>query len=373
MFTTGSKFLFGISVGALAAWLVYGVTTGSWPMLIVYLLDLFSTSAPTQPVGVGAEVLFWLMLVAAFLGGIVVYTRDNEPLPWKEPLPLAHRRRSTTSPAAWPVLAAFGAGLVTIGLVSNAWLTVLGALVMLGMLVEWTVQAWSDRASDDPAYNASIRGRLMHPLEFPILAVAVVGFVVFFFSRIMLAIPKLSAVWLFIGVSTVVLAVAVFFGYRKTHSRQMTAGALVLGALAVLGFGVVGIAQGQREFEKEEVEGILTEESTRTVSDQANVFARIVFDDGAMTPTEIQMPRSLNATLLFENRDPGVRALVVHGGVETVTVDGVETEQDVEWATGQVTNGSAATVFVIFPVPGEYEYEVVSEEGVEATGVIVVL
>jgi len=32
------------------------------------------------------------------------------------------------------------------------------------------VQSWSERASADSAYNAGLRKRLLHPLEFPILA-----------------------------------------------------------------------------------------------------------------------------------------------------------------------------------------------------------
>jgi hypothetical protein len=371
MFTTGSKFLFGVSVGALVAWIVYGITTGSWPMAVVYLLFIMAGVDLDQPAGVGPEVLFWLSLATAFLGGIVVYTRDNEPLPWAAAVARPPRKRSTTSPAAWPVLTAFGLGLIALGIVENALLTILGVSVLLAMAVEWVVQSWSDRASDDPTYNASIRGRLMHPFEFPLLAAAVIGFIVFFFSRIMLAVPKMGAVWLFVGVATVVLLVAVYFGYRRP-SRQTIAGALVLGGVAVLALGVVGIAQGPREFHEEEVEGIETEDSTENVSDRSSVFATLVFDDGTLTPAELQIPRSLNATLIFENNDPGIRALIVHGGVETVTTDGVETERDIEWVTGQVDEGQQGSVFVIFGEPGEYEYEVVGEDGVEASGVIVV-
>jgi hypothetical protein len=86
------------------------------------------------------------------------------------------------------------------------------------------------------------------------------------------------------------------------------------------------------------------------------------------------VPRSLNATLIFENNDPGTRALVVLGGTETVTDEnGVEVERDIEWSTGPVGEDFQGSVFVKFAEPGEYEYEVVGEGGVEATGVIVVL
>jgi hypothetical protein len=378
MFTTGSKFFFGLAVAATVAWVVYGITTESWPMLLYYGINILLPDgwvSLSSPSGTAPEVLFWLSAAGAFLGGIVVATRDNEPLPWAAPVERAHRTRSTTSPAAWPALAAFGVGMVVLGLASSVWFAVLGGCVLGAMLVEWVVQAWSDQASDDPGYNATLRGRLMHPFEFPLLAVAIVGFIVFFFSRIMLAVDKVSAVWLFIGLSTVVLVVAVYFGYRKRPaSRQAASGALVVGAVAVLVLGVIGINQGQREIEKHGSEELEAEDATEDVSDKASVFATLVFSDGVLEPTELQMPRSLNATLVFENEDPGDRRLVVLGGVETVTDEnGVEVERDVEWSTGPVGEGLEGSVFVKFDEAGEYEFEVVGEEGVEATGVIRVL
>ena len=44
---------------------------------------------------------------------------------------------------------------------------VFGIIALLATTVEWMVQAWSERASADSSYNASLRGRLAHPLELP--------------------------------------------------------------------------------------------------------------------------------------------------------------------------------------------------------------
>jgi hypothetical protein len=378
MFTTGSKFFFGLAVVAALGWIVYGFTTGSWPMLLYFGVNLMlpdgwvNLSAPS---GTAPEVLFWLMLAGVFLGGVTIATRDNEPLPWAAPAARPPRRRSTTTPAAWPLIAAFGVGFVALGLVSNVWYAVLGAVVLLAMLLEWMVQAWSDRASDDPGYNASLRGKLMHPLEFPVLAVAAVGFIVYFFSRIMLAVPKMGAVWLFIGIASVILIVAVVFGYRKAPaSRTAASGALVFGAVAVMVLGIIGINQGQRELEKHDAAEVKAEDANEVVADRASIFATLTFDNGELSPTELQMPRSLPATLLFENNDPGIRELVVHGGTETTTdANGTAVQRDVEWTTGQVDEGFEGAVFVKFGIPGEYDYEVLGEDGsVEAKGVILV-
>lgn len=378
MFTTGSKFLFGLALLATIGWVVYGFSTESWPMLLFYLVNLLLPDGwvtLSSPTGTAPEVLFWASLAGLFLGGITMAIRDNEPLPWAAPVARAPRRRSTTTSSAWPVLTAFGVALVAIGLVSNTWYAVLGAVVILAMAVEWMVQAWADRASDDPAYNASLRSRLMQPIEFPVLAVVVIGFIVFFFSRIMLSIPKMGAVWLFVGLASVILVVAVILGYRKTPaSKQAASGALVVGAIAVMVLGVVGINQGQRELHHESVEELKPEDANQDVSDVASVFAILTFSNGQLDTTELHMPRSLPATLVFENHDSGVRELVVHGGTETTTDEqGTEVQRDVEWRSGPVENDKEGSVIVKFTLPGEYDYEVVAEDGgQEAKGVIVV-
>src|SRR5207244_3133594 len=103
-------------------------------------------------------------------------------------------RGPRVSPSVWPIIGAFGAGLIVIGLVYDRRWFIGGLLVLVATTVEWAVQAWSDRASDDPEYNARARARVMHPLEFPIFGALAVGLVIFGFSRVMLAIPKNAAV-----------------------------------------------------------------------------------------------------------------------------------------------------------------------------------
>jgi len=51
-------------------------------------------------------------------------------------------------------------------------------------------RAWSERASADPHYNAAVRKRILHPLEFPVLGAVVLAIVIYSFSRIMLFLSK---------------------------------------------------------------------------------------------------------------------------------------------------------------------------------------
>ena len=50
-------------------------------------------------------------------------------------------------PAYWPIVGAFGASLVVLGLVISNVMFVIGCFVLLAVTVEWVVLAWSDGAT----------------------------------------------------------------------------------------------------------------------------------------------------------------------------------------------------------------------------------
>ena len=102
MFTTGSKFFFGLAAAAIGAAIVYWVGTD---------LEFF-----------GVIVLLSLAAVSSFVGGIIVAFRDAEvAAPAVEATSPADAegvgRGPRVSPSMWPVIGAFGLGLVAIGLV----------------------------------------------------------------------------------------------------------------------------------------------------------------------------------------------------------------------------------------------------------------
>ena len=121
----------------------------------------------------------------------------------------------------WPIIGAFGAGLIvdragrTTGAGSSA-----ASSCSIATTIEWAVQAWSDRASDDPEYNARVRGRLHAPARVPDPRCAWPSVLVIFgFSRVMLAIPKSAAVGVFIGLGALVLVVAAILSTPRTGER----------------------------------------------------------------------------------------------------------------------------------------------------------
>ncbi|HEY7628947.1 MAG TPA: hypothetical protein VH761_17900, partial [Ilumatobacteraceae bacterium] len=173
MFTTGSKLLLGATVLSVAAAIVFGASNGGatgW---------------------LGTVALVSAAVVFALLFGVNYYTRDgNVSAMSQEAVAEAAAAQPPAGRSLWPLFAAMGVAAIAVGAVSKPIVLKAGVVVVLAAAVEWMVQAWSERASADPEYNAGLRKRMLHPLEFPVLAAAGLAAMIYSFSRIMLWIDK---------------------------------------------------------------------------------------------------------------------------------------------------------------------------------------
>lgn len=251
MFTTGSKWFFGLGLAGLVLAVAYGYTSGGnglGPLTAGYnggVGDHF-----------GYAVLLSLSVVSLFLGGLAVATRDAEPraqaqLVGAEAPPVV---RPPAHLAYWPLIGAFGAALVVLGLVISNVMFVIGFLVLLGVGVEWTVLAWSDHATGDPATNKVVRDRLMGPWEVPLAGALLAGGVVWSLSRVFLTASKEGAVWVGVAASTVILLLGILLAQRQRLSANLVAGVLLVAGLAVVTVGVVSAARGERTIEPHHAE-----------------------------------------------------------------------------------------------------------------------
>jgi hypothetical protein len=246
MITTGTKWFFGLGVVTLILAAAYGWTTGGsglGPVSVGY------------KGGVGDHFGYGVLLTAAALSigqGIVLAAwRDADPqaqaqlarvdaLPTVRPVGISY----------WPAIAAFGGGLVVVGLVVEPLLFIFGLIVLGIVAVEWTVQTWADNATGDPATNRRIRNRLMNPIEFPVGGALLVAVVIISFSRVFLAATKDGAV---IGagvLATVVLVLGWVLAARPRISANVVVGLLMAAAVAVIGLGVAAGIEGQRDYHK---------------------------------------------------------------------------------------------------------------------------
>ena len=248
MITTGSKWYFGFGFLALIFAAAYGWTTGGnglGPLSLGY------------KGGVGDHFGYGLLMAAAaisfFLGVVVTATRDAEAEA------AAQVAGTETVPAVipagtsyWPPIAAFGVVLLVIGLVSEAVLVVFGLILMGIALVEWTVQAWADRATGDPETNRRIRNKLMNPIEFPLAGALALGVIAISLSRVFLTFSADQTVLAGVVVTALIVIGAFWVASRPHLSSNLVVGLVVAGAVAIIAIGVAGAVSGPREVHEEE-------------------------------------------------------------------------------------------------------------------------
>jgi hypothetical protein len=251
LFTTGSKWFFGLGTVSLVLAAVYGWTTGGNGLGPV-------TAGYKGGVGdhLGYGLLLSIAAVAIFLGLVAIATRDAAPSALAELMgedtapsvaPPAHR-------AYWPAVGAFGVALIALGLVISNVLFVVGFFVLLAVLVEWMVLAWSDRATGDPETNRQLRSRLMGPLEVPLAGIIIVAGAILAFSRLLLTSSELGAVAVATVLGVVILGIGWSIASKPRLSPNVVVGVLALCAVGVVVAGVASAARGERTIEHHEEE-----------------------------------------------------------------------------------------------------------------------
>ena len=250
MFKTGSKFLYGMAAFGFIAAIAYAMASSGHRLNSVdALLGPLSLGYKGE-VGdhVGFTILVCLAATSFFLAVFLSALRDADAeaaaqVAGTETVP------EVPAPATvnyWPVVAAFSAAAVVLGLAVGSQVFVIGCIGLTIVTVEWAVRAWSDRATGDPDVNASIRGRLMHPIEVPAMALLGIGGLVICISRILLALPKTGSYFVFGGVAAVIAIVGITATKKPNLSQSVIAGVLLVLGLAILAGGVAAAIHGER-------------------------------------------------------------------------------------------------------------------------------
>lgn len=257
MFTTGSKYFFGLAAAALVAAAFYGAASAGHEIDLDTIIGVLTLGYKGR-VGdhVGYSVLVGVFVCCLFIGCVSVAFRDADAEAAAQVVGSETPPRASAPQSAsyWPIVGAFGVGSVVIGLVVGSPLVVLGLGVLVAVAFEWAVKNWAERATADPALNRSIRNRVMYPIEVPVLSAVGIAVFVLAISRVLLAVPKIGAYLLFGLVPVLILGVAWLLSARPRVSPNVLAGLLLVGGLAVLAGGVIGAAVGPREVEPHEAE-----------------------------------------------------------------------------------------------------------------------
>jgi hypothetical protein len=274
MFKTGSKFLYGLSAFGFVAAIAYALATGGARIASIDSLLGPLTLGYKGNVGdhVGFTILVVLSAVSFFLAVLTSAVRDSdaEAAAQVAGLETVPEVPAPDAPNYWPIVGAFSAAAVVLGLAVGSQLFVIGMIGAAIVVVEWAVRAWSDRATGDPEVNRSLRARIMHPIEVPAVAVLGIGIFVLAVSRILLALPKNGSYLVFAIVPAIIFGVGVLIVTKPKLSQSVIAGLLLFGGIAVLAGGVAAAIAGEREHggehEEEHKEEGSTEHENRIVS-----------------------------------------------------------------------------------------------------------
>ena len=200
----------------------------------------------------GATLLGFLVFAAAAVGATVLRYRDNEvapPVPVDAPVAAPRPVRPEPSPpgGGWALLGAVAAGLAVSGFVIGPAAAIAGCTFGTIALVGWFASLSAERT-----------GRTLNllPLGLPVLGFFVIGTLIFFMSRILLAVPSANASTIVaIAVAVLVLALGTLVAARPNlSSRSLIFAAVIAGTLFLAG-GLIAAAFGEREAEHEAFAG----------------------------------------------------------------------------------------------------------------------
>lgn len=266
MFTPGFRIYFGFFAFLLAGAFIFGVSSelqvpGSTVRQQLDNQGIISVVLGPLTLGwkgavgnhLGYSVLLGGAMIAVFLSFILVAFRDADPESLAEVLEVetVPLTKAPSGASFAPVVGALAAGLIGLGWVISNILLYSGMALLLVVAAVWTLRAWADRATGDDEVNHEIYVRFIDPLRVPVLAALLIGFVVFGLSRILLAVPnKTASSLIFLGAGALFFlgVLAVYFAPANVR-KALSVTLVALAAIAVLAFGIYGIAKGERPVE----------------------------------------------------------------------------------------------------------------------------
>lgn len=247
----------------------------------------------------GAVALLLFVALTAALAGLSVFGAagpDVAPfVPGDAPAPEFRNveRRGATEGSPWPLALAVSAGVTAIGLAVGPGLAILGMVLAVASAFGWLSQHWQEAPGWSPGRVRRVADRYVLPFAVPVLALVLLGVVAISFSRILLAVDKNTAVLLAIVVAVAVMAGATLIALKPGIGTKAIWGLAGLAMLLTVASGIVGAAQGEREFHK--------------IGGGGGEKIEIAAESSAeFTEKELTAPANSAVTVSFDNREQGV-------------------------------------------------------------------
>jgi plastocyanin len=232
--------------------------------------------------------LFLGLGLVAFLAGVAITTaRDHEAAPVvapDAPPPELRPAPPTRLPGGpgWPALAGVAAGLVALSFMTTAALAAAGLVLALAATVGWLASTSADRTGRAP--------NLM-PIGIPAVGLFAIVSLMFFMSRILLAVPEQASTFIALMVAALILGLASFIALKPNISSRAVMSGLVVAALLMAGGGLVAAAAGQRDIERHK-------------EDVGAKGVRITAKNISFTKSEFELNAEQPAVIVFDNDDP---------------------------------------------------------------------
>ncbi len=265
MLSQSSKVFLRLAGLATVMGLAYGLVTGNRDGVLLYL---------------------GLAIVATFAGVAVTVVRENEFVPASAadaPPPKTHPV-SWARPVAgglWPAMGAASVALVLCGFFVGPVAAVAGLVLGAATVVGWMTGI----SADHTGHHLDLT-----PLGLPVVGLFTIFGLMFFMSRVLLAVPEHAATITALAVPVVILGAATLLVVRPSlEKRSIIAILAVAGVvLAAGGIGAAGI--GSREIHHPE--------------GRAGEPVQIQAKGIAFVEKEIELKAELPAQISFDNQDP---------------------------------------------------------------------
>jgi plastocyanin len=233
--------------------------------------------------------LFLMVSVVAFVLGVMLSSvRENEYAPAvAADAPPPGVRAVAVAPVpgggGWSVVAGASVALIVLGVIFHPVITGAGVLVGLAAGAGWLTRASSESTG---------RAISLMPIGLPVMGLVTIASVMFFLSRILLAVPKNASTIIAIVVGILILATASLFAVRPAISSRAIVAALAIGALVMVGGGIAAAAHGERKTEER-------------VGGPAGV--KVKAQSVAFDRTDIALKADAEVEITFTNADKGIQ------------------------------------------------------------------
>ena len=280
------------------------------------------------------SVLFLMVGAVAFVLGVMLSTvRENELTPVVGPnAPPPDVRAVAVAPlpggGGWPVVGAVALGLVMLGLIEHPLFTWAGVLFGMAAAAGWLARS---------AAETTGRPISLLPIGLPVLGLATIASVMYFMSRILLAVSE-TASWVFaLLVGVVIMGGASVAALRPRISGRSLAATLALGSLLMVGGGVAAAAIGEREIEVH---------SEEHAGDEGLV--QVEAENVKFATDTITLAADAEVEIRFDNNDREVQ--------HNISILGQDPTKPV--FRGQLVTGVATATYKFHaPAAGEYRFQ----------------